>query len=146
MWVTLLRLHTTSNSNNTFKFKLTLSNKNATCCDLILRGTPIITPSSASAHTASTTNTNVRTARLGRANTIPVAYTQQTSQRRSTQPLIVTYFDSKITHEGDIITSSTRTGSNECKRTACAFRTTPQPAVPAVHTCNERTKINALSL
>ena len=107
--------------------------------------TPIITPSTTSAHIAFTANTNVRAVRA-------TPYIQQSIQQinhptninaESSSPLIVVYLDTKIAHEGEIITSSTHTtGNNECKRTPCSFTTAPHPAVAAIHSSNKRPKIN----
>ena len=100
-----------------------------------------ITPSTTSAHIAFTANTNVRAVRA-------TPYIQQINHptninAESSLSLIVVYLDTKIAHEGEIMTSSTHTtGNNECKRTPCSFTTAPHPAVAAIHSSNKRPKIN----
>ena len=91
-----------------------------------------ITPSTTSAHIAFTANTNVRAVRA-------TPYIQQINHPTNINAelslsLIVVYLDTKIAHEGEIMTSSTHTtGNNECKRTPCSFTTAPHPAVTAMH-------------
>ena len=70
----------------------------------ILRGTPIITASSASAHTAITTNTNVRCAvRVDQHDIRSIYSTSHPTNinAESSSPLIVLYLGAKIAHEGE---------------------------------------------